>query len=171
MQPCRHQCAGNGCYCLLTELLLLLPWFFHLSSLLITLSDLSEYLKQQPALSPSNLFRKQYGNLEHVFSHEDFSNIFSIENSVVRLQSLQKLQRALEAGQLTQALYTRCGDMHTFKRRHDLSTLKTVSKNECKNCGETYAELVNVSQKMCNGAAHVPSFDWNIDDDVLKCQI
>ena len=140
-------------------------------SLLITLSDLSESLKQQPALSPSNLFRKQYGNLEHVFVHEDFSNIFFVENSVIRLQTLEKLQRARDDGHLTQALHARCVAMHTFKRRHDLNTLKTVNKNQCSKCGETYAELVNATQKMCNGAAHEPKFDWTMDADVLKCEI
>ena len=139
-------------------------------SLLITMSDLSEFLKQQSPLSPSNLYRKQYGNLEHVFAVEIFASLFAIENSVIQLQPLGVLKIALDKKHLTQELYYKCLNMHTFKREHDLKTLKVVGKNECKVCKEVYTELVN-TQKLCDGKDHIPRYNFALNEDVFKCEI
>jgi hypothetical protein len=140
-------------------------------SLLVTIVDLSEYLHKQPALSPSNLFRKQYGNLEHVFSYEHLDTIFRIENSVIRLQPLDKLKSALGHEYLPQALYDQCAEMHGVKRVHDLTTWKNIGKNECKRCHESYSELAN-DGKTCKGEQpHEAGYDFSKSDDVLACAI
>jgi len=139
-------------------------------TLLITLSDLSTFLQHQPPTSPSNLFRKQYGNLEHVFSYEDFKPFFQpVENSVVRLQTLEHLNKSYEQGLMDESLYQQCVEMHTNKRRHDLNTLKMVDKNECATCGKTYAVLANKEGLCTDGGSHTPAFDWSKDHDPLNC--
>ncbi len=137
-------------------------------SLIITLSALSESLQQQPPLSPSNLYRKQYGNLEHAFSVDAafWSTLFTLpENGVVKLLPLHSLQAAVAAGNLSQPLLAKCQAMHAFKRAHDIKTLKTNSKNECRRCGESYAPLVNTN-KACGGQAqHEPVHDFGKQED------
>ncbi len=137
-------------------------------SLLITLSTLSEFLQQQPALSPSNLYRKQYGNLEHAMSVDAafWSSVFTPpENGVVRLLSLEALQSAAAAGNLPQPLLAKCRAMHATKRAHDIDTMKTNNKNECTRCGQVFATLVN-TDKACKGQTkHQPAHDFGQQED------
>jgi hypothetical protein len=136
-------------------------------SLLITLSQLSEYLQQQPPLSPSNLYRKQYGNLEHAFNYESnfFNSIFLFENGIVlKLLDIDSLQKAVQLGNFTASLLTKCQSMHAFKRAHDIQTLKINSKNTCKRCGKDYAVLVN-SSKACGGHDHEPTHNFEVEED------
>lgn len=145
-------------------------------TLLITLADLSAFLSLQSPLSPSNLYRKQYGNLEHVFATEhSFAALFAIEKSVVKLQPLGVLKIALDKKLLSSELYFKCMNMHTVKKEHDLKALRSVSKNQCRVCGAIYPVAVNVT-KLCASAPggpadHDPRYDFSLDEDVLKCEI
>jgi hypothetical protein len=129
-------------------------------SLLITLVDLSNFLLAQPALSPSNLYRKQYGNLEHIFAVEEFGAIFLVENSVVRLKNMRELRMAQSRGSLTPALLQQCEKMHRFKRAHDIQTLKINDKNECTRCGQAYPEIINGATSCGGRERHEPRFDF-----------
>jgi len=141
-------------------------------NLLLPLATLSEFLHQQPPLSPSNLYRKQYGNLEHAFSVDKavFNTIFTLDTSVLGLKPMASLQTAAQAGHLSASLLAQCQKMHTFKRTHDLNTLKINDKNECKRCGEAYSTLIN-NQKLCGGQDHQPRFDFERHADPLQCEI
>lgn len=138
----------------------------------MTVADLSEFLHKQSALSPSNLFRKQYGNLEHVFSYEQLPLLFYIEKSVIRLQPVSVLQQALDGGHLPAELFQQCVAMHRFKRVHDLTTWRNVGKNECRLCRASYSTLANTARACVGQVNHEPAFDFAIDeDDVLRCEI
>lgn len=118
---------------------------------------------------------QQYGNLEHVFSYEHLDSIFFIENSVIKLQTIDVLHSAYEQQYIPLDLFEQCRAMHRFKRVHDLTTWKNVGKNECRLCRQPYAVLANgavpCTAQEAAGGKHQPAFDFELDDDVLKCQL
>lgn len=121
---------------------------FSVSSLHILTKDLSEYLHAQEKLSPSNLYRKQYGNLNHVFNTEDFSQIFHIEKDVIKLRPLKDLSSAVSASHLQPNEYSKCQGMWRGKFAHDIKTLRTTQSNQCARCGDIYRESV-ASMPLC----------------------
>jgi hypothetical protein len=122
-------------------------------------------------VSSACVHRQQYGNLEHVFSYEHLDQLFVIDNSVIKLQPLVRLQTARQSQYIPQDLFEQCVEMHRVKRTHDLTTLKTVGKNECRRCRNAYSTLANTAKACEGGANHEPAYDFDLHPDVLKCEI
>lgn len=106
-----------------------------------------------------------------MFSYEHLDAIFLIENSVIRLQPLDKLKAALGHEYLPQALYDQCAEMHRVKRTHDLTTWKSIGKNECARCGASYSVLANNGTPCQDAHTHQPAYDFTKSDDVMACAI
>ncbi len=164
----------------------------------ILMKDVSEHLLTQSPLSDSNLYRKQYGNLNQIFLLEDFTQIFHIEKECIRLQNEESLRQSdLNPQQLKLALALRRSE-----RLHHCLTMKRIGENECARCRKSYRELcsqliqcrMHTGQRVDNGSSivysccgkgpntpcvdsvHLPAFDWSrasdeTEQEIEKCQI
>jgi len=116
------------------------------TSLKVSLSDLLKTFQKQDALSETNRYRKQYGNLKEMFAKEKrFGEVFIFDGDVVILRSAAQCEPACKSGLITAATLAKIQTLQTEKARHDLNTAKTNRENVCARCQVNYSVIANNS--------------------------
>jgi hypothetical protein len=83
---------------------------------LMSVSDLSRYMRDhlQP-LDPSNLYRKQYGNMDQCLKNGKVDRVFWLDGSIIRPLESARLTAAVSSGVLTRESHD-----HLVAKIHEL---------------------------------------------------
>lgn len=142
-----------------------------LFSIHIVTSELSESLHKQSATSISNIYRKQYGNLQQLFNTQYvLSNVIHYEKDVLKLQSLTTIQNAVDAGTIDPAILTKAKSIHELHQTWQLQTLRINNQNICRICKQDYPMAI-ADLEVCDGQKHQPMYDFTKNEDVNLCTI
>lgn len=92
----------------------------------LQIKDLSTTVSALGYLHPAKRYTNMYGNLNAVFSKEDFSSIVTVDSTVLVLQPIEVLRASHSAGLISDADLALCESMWKYKEEFDAETRKNV---------------------------------------------
>mmetsp|Transcript_25411 Transcript_25411/g.28220 ORF Transcript_25411/g.28220 Transcript_25411/m.28220 type:complete len:170 (+) Transcript_25411:6-515(+) len=135
------------------------------------LDKISKYmLDKMEALCNENLYRKQYGNLkECVLAGEGILAVFKLDGTCFKLKKRDQLGACYEGGLIPDDAWEEYLTAYDIYMTNHLAIVKRTKNNICRKCEKRYHNTVT---KDCSaGGDHEPSYDFDQDEDILKCKI
>ncbi|CAI2382935.1 unnamed protein product [Moneuplotes crassus] len=139
--------------------------------LFTNLDKISKHMldKMEP-LDDENLYRKQYGNLkECVLAGEGIMQVFKLDGTSFRLQKHDHLIACNDAGLISDDVWEEYLAAYDIYMDNFLKIVKRTKNNICKKCDKRYH--TSAGKDCPEGDNCEPSYDFELDEDVLKCKI
>ena len=140
-------------------------------NLFTNLDKISKHmLDKMDSKCDENLYRKQYGNLkECVLAGDGIMQVFKLDGTSFRLQKRDQMQQCYDAGLIPEDAWQDYLVAYDIYMTNHLGIVKRTSNNVCSKCEKRYHTTV---VKNCpSGGDHTPAYDFDKDEDVLKCKI
>ena len=116
-----------------------------------------------------NLYRKQYGNLkECVLDGAGIMSVFKLDGTSFRMRKRSQIQACYDAGIIPEDAWEEYLVAYDKWLTNLLLICKRTENNICSKCEKRYHIS---STSGCTHGEHTPSYDFEIDEDVLKCKI